>query len=42
MKTELEINTVDLEASKEAEVKQIQGVFDKVKEEEEVKRRRRS
>ena len=27
MKTELEINTVDLEASKEAEEKKIQGVF---------------
>ena len=31
MKTDLEINKVDLEASKEAELKNIQGFFDEVK-----------
>ena len=37
MKTDLEINKVDLEASKEAELKNIQGFFDEVKKKEGIK-----
>ena len=37
MKTESEINKVYLEAFKEAELKRIQGVFEEVKEEEDIK-----
>ena len=37
MKTKLEINKVDLEASKEAELKKTQEVFYEIKEEEDIK-----
>ena len=36
MKTELEINKVDTETSKDAEIKRVQDVFDEVKEEESI------
>ena len=36
MKTELEINKVDTEASKDAEIKRVQDVFNEVKEEESI------